>query len=210
MHMATGKTRPQMDSIAAFPDAVTAEVFEGIKTFYRDANLTLAQFLPYAKGMIVYEPGFIDVTHLEGGMGAAVRYCILSAYHAGFRPSFAEFGALTMPKGGYFKIVDKVETQGFLILVLLHISEAALPYFARGCHSQEEEISRICREKIGQWVFAPPHPQLIDVYWLRRTAFPIGIDDDYTPFGTGKFESWSAPTWRTILSNWFCRKPRAG
>lgn len=148
------------------------------ETYYRDANLTDASLALYKKGVVFEEEGFIDVSEWEGGPAASVRYHIVSSISSNFSRSFTNYGAWTLPRGSYFKVLDVYHIGQYSLVTLLQIPRMALDYFTNHEHEEEAVIVGKSRRQFLEVVHFPPKEELADKYWLRRTEFPLGISDE--------------------------------
>jgi hypothetical protein len=171
----TGQSSTDQEFIAA-PSISELEIF------IRDVNFGPGILGKYKCGLVLQETGFIDVSEFESGPIAHARYHVITSKADEFRPSFASFGAWTMPRGCYFKVVDVLSEGDHVLISLLHIPEAGIPYYALNTHAGEEEIVANSRRRFRRELIQPPNPALVDEYWLRRTAFPLGIADDGSYF----------------------------
>ena len=173
---------PKLNLDSLFPESLVEKIEDAclgdLESFFRDAYMSAKIFQKYKKGQILQETGFMDVTELEGGMAAHVRYHIFSGMTETYRPSFVEYRSWTLPQGCFFKVLD-VQTQGSHgVISLLQIPEFAVPYFALNVHPKEAELAKSALARFQKAMMEPPVPQKKDPYWLKRTHFPIGIDSD--------------------------------
>lgn len=148
------------------------------ESFFRDANLTDASRMLYRKGIVFEEEGFIDVSEWEGGPAASCRYHIVTSISHNYSRSFPNYGAWTIPRGSYFKVLDVYDVGDYTQITLLQIPRMALDYFAAREHPEEAEIVKKSRIKFEEDLKQPPVKDLADRYWLRRTEFPLGISDE--------------------------------
>lgn len=160
----------------AFADKVHEEVFGNLNTYFRDTHLPLAQFRLYEPGLLIQEIGYMDVTTLEGGLIGNVRYIIHTPQSKSFKRSAGQYESWTIPQGAYFKVIDVHANRTFGLVTLLQIPEYAIPYFALNQHSSEAGLVIDGRRRFEAMIDIAPHPALKDDYWIRRTAFPIGIN----------------------------------
>ncbi|MFN8398354.1 MAG: hypothetical protein U0176_27340 [Bacteroidia bacterium] len=152
------------------------------ESFFRDANLTEASKRLYRKGIVFEEEGFIDVSEWEGGLAATCRYHIVSSISNNYSASFPNYGAWTIPRGSYFKVLDIHTIGDYTQITLLQIPKMALDYFATRDHEEEAEIVARSRVSFTDNLQKLPVKELSDSYWLRRTEFPLGISDEGTFF----------------------------
>ncbi|MBK9449568.1 MAG: hypothetical protein IPN95_09150 [Bacteroidetes bacterium] len=153
-----------------------------LETFIRDANFAPGVFGKYKPGLVIQETGFIDVSEFESGPLAHSRYHVITNMANEFRESFVAYGAWTMPRGCFFKILDVLLEGQYALITLLQIPADQVAFYAMNQHSQEAEIVETSRSRFRMDLAKDPNPALDDEYWLRRTAFPIGIADDGTYF----------------------------
>src|SRR5688572_19428289 len=162
---------------AAFIERVTQDTLMGLETYFRDANLSQEVFSKYKPGIVIQETGFVDVSELEGKPAAQVRYQIFTSKSQTSKESFAMYGAWTMPRGCYFKVVDVYVHDHFALITLLHIPTYTVPFFAQNHHPEEDAITLESRKRFEGALLEDTLEAIADEYWRRRTAFPIGIDD---------------------------------
>lgn len=163
---------------ADFIQKVTADTIVGSRPYWRDANLPSALVDKYKKGIVIQETGFADISEYEGGLTARVRYHIVKGKSLELRQSFANYGAWTLPRGCFFKVLDVYKANNHSLVTLLYVPEYAVRYFAKNEHQAEAGIVRTARMRFGDAFHKRTIPELEDEYWRRRTAFPLGIGED--------------------------------
>jgi hypothetical protein len=163
-------------------EGFSVETVNELETFIRDVDPALGIFQKYKKGLVIQETGYIDVSEFESGPLAHLRYHILTTHGDEFNQRFPEYGALTMPRGCFFKVLDAWLVDRYALVTLLHIPEELVPYYALHTDVQEPAIVAASRQRYQASLAMMPNPALEDEYWLRRTAFPVGIDDDGSYF----------------------------
>jgi hypothetical protein len=161
---------------------LTEDTFEGLETFFRDSDLHHDVFDRYVPGTMMKEVGFMDVSELEGGPLARMRYNIYTNQGDRFQEHFLEYKCLTFPRGCYFKVVDRAKVGNNFLITLLHVPAYAVSYFALNKHPRESEIALDSLRRYQSMVKIAPRIELRDDYWLKRTAFPIGLDENQNFF----------------------------
>ncbi len=162
----------------AYITQVAQDTFEGIKTYFRDANISLETYQQYKTGLVIQETGFFDTSELEGGLTALVRYNIYTNQTTQLKESFRQYRCWTFPRGCYFKVLNRYNQKNHGLVTLLQIPVHAVPYFALNKHPREAEIAEDSKQRFQNMMALPPRPELNDEYWIKRTAFPVGINDD--------------------------------
>lgn len=162
---------------AAFLTKVHQDTYEGLASYYRDATLAGEVVAMYRAGLVLQEAGFMDASTKEGGPRANLRYHIYSNRGAGLARSFARYEAVTFPQGCYFKVLGTNEAGGTTLVTLLHLPDYAVPYFALRQDAREAGLLAGSLAQFRQVLGKAADPDLTDPYWMRRTAFPIGIDE---------------------------------
>jgi hypothetical protein len=157
---------------------ITADTFEQLETYYRDANIGPHNFKKYIKGLVIRETGYMDATRFKSGLTAKVRYNIFTQQHDQLKSSFKQYGCWTFPQGCYFKVLDVYANERNGLVTLLQIPFYAVPYFAMNKHAQEAQLVETSRTLFEAASKQAPIPALTEEYWLKRTAFPLGIDDN--------------------------------
>jgi hypothetical protein len=166
------------DFTAAYVERVRQDTFLGLEVFFRDADLAPEVLSKYKPGIVIQETGFIDVSQMEGGPVAQVRYQIYTSKWDSFKQSFPLYRAWTMPRGCYFKVLDVYMEQEHAAVTLLHVPTYSVPYFAQNHDPEEENVAKEGRRRFGRALGEGPSAVMKEDYWRRRTAFPIGIDEN--------------------------------
>ncbi len=155
---------------------------EDMETFIRDTSFAPGVMGKYKPGLVIQETGYIDVSEFQSGPLAHVRYHVITSMANEFREGFVSYGAWTLPRGCFFKIIDVFSDGSHVLISLMHIQEDQVANFALNQHRDEEALVSASRKRFLQDMQLPPNPALDDAYWLKRTAFPIGIADDGSYF----------------------------
>jgi hypothetical protein len=165
-----------------FPPAyiakISEDVFAGTRPYFRDASLTTEIVCKYRPGLLIQETGHMDVSEMEGGLAASTRYMVYTNQRSQLQTSFAQYKCLTFPRGCYFKVLDMRRIDNQALVVLLHVPAYALPFFAVRSHPEEAVLQAQALQRFMDMREKPPQEELADPYWLRRTAFPLGIAVD--------------------------------
>jgi hypothetical protein len=161
----------------AYITQVEEDTFGGTKTYFRDANISVETYLQYKNGLVIQETGFFDTSELEGGLTALVRYNIYTNQTNELTESFRQYRCWTFPRGCYFKVLHRFNQKNHGLVTLLQIPVHAVAYFALNTHPREAEIAEDSIQRFQSMMAQPPNPALNDEYWLKRTAFPLGISN---------------------------------
>jgi hypothetical protein len=161
---------------------IAAPSISELEIFIRDVNFGPGTLGMYKTGLVLQETGFIDVSEFDSGPIAHARYHVITSKADEFRPGFVAYGAWTMPRGCFFKVLDVLFEGDHVLITLLHIPAESVPFYALNKHTDEDKIVANSRQRFQKELVQPPNPALVDDYWLRRTAFPLGIADDGTYF----------------------------
>jgi hypothetical protein len=180
--MAFSSTNPMNVFPQAYIDKVTADTLEGNVVFFRDANMSQETLRMYKRGLVIQETGFFDATTLEGGLAAQVRYNIYTSQTETIAQGFAKYKCWTFQPGSFFKVLDLYGKEHRSLVTLLQIPAYTVPYFALNSHPQEAALVADSRDRYDAMQGMPIGASLGDHYWLKRTAFPLGINDDGTYF----------------------------
>ena len=172
---------PQPDFSDTFVEKLEDDCLRHLESFFRDTYMTAEIFQKYKSKQILKEDGFMNVSELEGGMAAHVRYHIYSGITENYKPSFKEYSAWTLPRGCFFKVLTIRVQEDYGLIALLQIPSYAIAYFALNEHPIEQELSKDAIARFDAALKLEPLPVRIDAYWLKRTRFPIGIrwDDSF-------------------------------
>jgi hypothetical protein len=199
-----------------FVEKVGTLTFSETRTFYRDTNLDFVAESKYKPGLVIQEIGFADVSCLEGGLIGTTRYHIVTNQYLQFKASFGMYGASTLPRGCFFKVLEVIVRAEGNLVTLLHIDAIMVAYFATHVHPKEAKVAEMSRLRFEEALRMPTNPALDDSYWLKRTAFPLGIDDrgkHFFRFDYGD-QYWLDPLyrrkcfWERIRLSCLCRKSR--
>lgn len=174
--------KPQQNFSQAFIEKLEDDCLRHLECFFRDAMMSSRVFMKYKSRQILKEEGFMDVSELEGGMAAHVRYHIFSGICENYKESFSEFSAWTLPRNCFFKVLDVTDKQDFGLITLLQIPEYAISYFALNTHPIEAKLVADAHARFDIAIETPPIAVRKDPYWLKRTRFPIGIQWDNSFF----------------------------
>jgi hypothetical protein len=156
----------------------TTDATTQLSMYIREANLPHGVFELYKRGLIIQETGHFDTTTFEGGMKSSTRYIIFSSQQGEIKPSFSRYGCFTFDRGCFFKVLDVYTLHQRRLITLLHIPAETVSYFALHQHPTEEAIVMEAWQRFQKIQAIDPVPELTDAYWIKRTAFPIGITAD--------------------------------
>ena len=159
--------------------AIVNETFAGVTFFCRDTSLSEELIGKYETNQLLLERGFTDVSYKVGGMGQNCRYLIASSKGKDmsvFSPN-PEYGHIVIASGAYYKVLDIQQINGKTQILLLNIPPQGLQLFASTKFNIETQIIAKGLESFQRSIATEPLPELQAKGWVKRTAFPVGMNE---------------------------------
>ena len=162
--------------------------FGGLTLFYRDTNLKEELISKYEPGKIIMERGFTDMSYKGGGMTTNLRYLIASAHAkdiSALNPDAAVSGHVILHSNAYFKVLDNYSIGNKTQILLLEIPQDAISVFSGSIINIEDDIVKKGRSSFDTRINTLPVKELQTEEWIKRTEFPLGMDDNGELFYKG-------------------------
>lgn len=160
---------------------VVNETYPGLTMYVRDTNLSSAVSETYKTGMIIREMAFCDASSRVMGMVTTHRYGILSNHMANLSQfeHGTNWGLHTAKSGSRFKVLNNYKYNGKRLILLLHLPDSeSWAMFKELKLNIDEELVANCIDRFKNKCEKEPIPELANEDWLKRCAFPIGMDED--------------------------------
>lgn len=164
----------------------------GMAMYYRDSELSQATIQQYKPGTIFRSQSFVDLSFFAGKPTKNCRFIFASSKAAPLYEidsSTEKWGLHTINYNSIFKVLDVYEvTEDLTQITLWHVPYQARELFRTSslkAHDLDVEdyIIQKARESLHQKLQKEEIiPALEEPAWIERTAFPVGLDANNTPF----------------------------
>ncbi len=171
------------ERIRALQDALN-RTYPGLSILVRDVDLPEHISARYKVGRIFREKAYVEASSRVMGMTTSHRYAILSN-HMTEPPATPgpRLGLRFANKDSHFKVLGKHTYQGKTCIFLLHLpDDESWKLFEDTVIDSDADLIRKCIARFEAKCLKAPVAELNTRDWLDRCRFPIGMDNDGTPF----------------------------
>ena len=178
----TKSTDNQLEKI----DEIINWTLPGLTMYYRDSELSQSIIDKYEINKIFRSQTFVDVSNYAGRPTTNCRFIIASSKAAPlykFNPETEKWGLHVINCNSFFKVLDVYRTEEITQIFIIHIPYKGIELFKNsviqiGEEDFEEEIIIKSRLSLEQKLNLESPTALNEREWLKRTNFPIGLDNN--------------------------------
>lgn len=156
------------------------QIYFNLSMYIRDVDLTkeLIDLYKDNLGEIIYEKESIELTNKIGGLIKNTRFLVFG--NSINNPDIFEddiYGVCTTKEKSAFKIMDVIEENQKTLIILLHMSFDAAPYFDKLVTNIDKEYIEKGKIKFNEWLRLE-HLNIFNDEWYSKYNIPIGINGD--------------------------------
>ena len=157
------------------------EILPGLTMFVRDVNLSPQCAERYHNDLIIKERGFTDASARVMGMKTSHRFAILSNHMANLSAmeNGTNWGLFVAQRDSHFLVLDVYDYFDMTQILLLHLPDDERWKLFQNVHCNVfDDLVGMCRQRFENKCELEVIPELATDEWLKRCAFPLGMDEN--------------------------------